>query len=129
MTQRTARISLDAEGMGAVEVDGQDISRTVRGLTLSAEVNHLPRLILDLRLFTSEVEGQAQVHIPADTAATLVALGWTPPDDGQPVDLTHPSRHDQIIKIVKAEARRDPNWFRTLLRREERIQGSPLGRL
>lgn len=124
---RTARISMDAQGMGTVEVDGNDISRTVRGLTLTTEAGHLPRLVLDLLVFTSEADGEAQVHIPADTAATLVALGWTPPDDGQPVDLTDPKRHDQIIKIIKREQRRDPEWFLTLLRREARIQGTPLG--
>nr|WP_024067041.1 hypothetical protein [Streptomyces sp. F2]AHC28120.1 hypothetical protein pFP3.18c [Streptomyces sp. F2] len=86
MTEHAARIRLDAQGMGTVEVDGHDISPAVRGLTLSAKAGHLPRLVLDLLVFTGEIDGEAQVHIPDDTAATLVALGWTPPDDGQPVE-------------------------------------------
>lgn len=120
---RTARISLDATGGGTVEVDGHDISHTVRGLTLKSDVGSEPQLVLDLTIHTGEIDGQAHVHIPADTAATLVDLGWTPPDDGQPVDLTDPKRHDAIVKIIKAEQRRDPHWFRALLRREQRIHG------
>jgi hypothetical protein len=83
---RHARISLDALGRGTVEVDGHDISDAVRGFTLSGEVGHRPRLGLELCVYTSEADGDdVQVHIPDDTAAALVALGWTPPDDGQPV--------------------------------------------
>ena len=76
---RHARIRLDALGGGTVEVGGHDISDAVRGFTLTGEVGHMPRLGLDLRLFTSEVEGDVQVHIPDETTATLAALGWTPP--------------------------------------------------
>lgn len=126
---RTARISLDATGGGKVEIDGHDVSHTVRGLTVKAGAGCIPQLVLDLAIHTSEIDGQAHVHIPADTAATLVDLGWTPSDDGQPVDLTDPKRHDAIMKIIKREQRRDPDWFRTLLRREQRIQGGRPGQL
>lgn len=121
MTPRTARISLDATGGGNVGIDGHDVTDTVRGLTLKASVGCVPQLVLDLGIHTGEIDGQAHVHIPADTAATLVHLGWTPPDDGQPVDLTDPKRHDAMIKIIKREQRRNPNWFRELLRRQDRI--------
>lgn len=123
---RTASISLDALGMGTVKVDGHDISDSVRGLTLSARAGHVSSLVLDLRVDADEFSGEAHVYIPAETAATLVALGWTPPDDDQPVDLTDPKRHDQIIRIIRAEAARDPNWLRILLRREPR-RGSSFG--
>lgn len=76
---RHARIRVDALGGGTVEVGGHDISDAVRGFTLTGEVGHLPRLDLDLRVFTIETEGDAQVHIPDDTAAALATLGWTPP--------------------------------------------------
>lgn len=76
---RHARVRLDAHGTGAVEVDGHDVTSSVRGLTLTAEAGCLPHLVLDLLVFTSEAEGEAQVRIPDDTAAALVALGWTPP--------------------------------------------------
>ena len=120
---RAARISLDATGCGKIEIDGHDVADTVHGLTLKSEVGHVPQLVLDLVIHTGDIDGQAHVNIPADTAAALVDLGWTPPDDGQPVDLTDPKRHDTIMKIIKREQRRDPEWFRTLLRREQRIQG------
>jgi len=120
---RTTRISLDATSGGNVEIDGHDVTDTVHGLTLKSKVGHVPQLLLDLVIHTSEIDGQAHVHIPADTAATLVHLGWTPPDDGQPVDLTDRKHHDTMIKIIKCEARRDPDWFRTLLRHQTRIEG------
>ncbi|MDX3024059.1 hypothetical protein [Streptomyces acidiscabies] len=119
----TARIALDGPGRAAIGIDGQDVSKAVTGFTFTGAVGDDHRLTLDLRLPATEVEGQAHVHIPAATAALLVDLGWTPPHDGQPVDLTHPSRHDQIINIIKVEARRDPDWLRTLLRRQERLDG------
>ena len=125
MADRTARIRLTAPDLGAVEINGQDVSRAVVGFRLEGQAGYQHRLTLDLLLAVAEVDGHVVTDVPADTAALLVDLGWTPPDDGQPVDLTDPKRHDQIIKIIKAEARRDPNWFLTLLRREERKQGSP----
>lgn len=122
---RTTRIRLGTPGLATIEIDGQDVSKGCVGFRLDGRVGERHRLTLDLHLDTGEAEGQAVVHIPADTAATLVTLGWTPPDDEQPVDLTDTKRHDQIIKIIRAEARRDPDWFRNLLRREERIHGGP----
>jgi hypothetical protein len=120
---RTARIRLGEPGLATVEIDGQDVSDAVRAFTVTGHVGHRHQLTLDLLIDTGDVEGELQAHIPAATAALLVTLGWTPPDDGQPVDLTAPERHDAMIKIIKREVRRDPDWFRTLLRREERING------
>jgi hypothetical protein len=118
---RNAHIRLGEPGLAAIEIDGQDISDTTRGFTLNAQVGHVPQLVVDLQIHVGEIDGQdVDVHVPADTAATLVALGWTPPDDGQPVELTDPKRHDAMVKIIKAETRRDPNWLRTLLRRDAR---------
>lgn len=122
---RNAHIRLGEPGRATIEIDGQDVSRAVVGFRLDGHVDEAHRLTLDLRLATGEADGEVVVDIPAATAALLVDLGWTPPDDGQPVDLADPKRHDQIIKIIKVEARRDPDWFRTLLRREDRRQGRP----
>jgi hypothetical protein len=129
MTQHTAHIRLGEPGRATIEIDGQDVTDACLGFRLDGRVDHAHQLTLDLIIETGDAEAEARVHIPAATAGTLVALGWTPPDDGQPVDFTHAARHDQIIKVIKTEARRDPNWFLTLLRREERIQGrTPLHR-
>lgn len=126
---RTARISLDATGGGKIEIDGHDVTNTVRGLTLTAGAGCIPQLVLDLAIHTGEIDGEADVHIPADTAATLVDLGWTPPDDGQPVDLTDPKRHDAMIKIINREQRRNPNWVRELLRRQGHIDRGANGQV
>ena len=120
---RTARIRLGDPGLAAIEIDGQDVSDAVRGFTLTGEVGHRHQLTLYLLIDTAVVEGDVQAHIPAATAGLLVALGWTPPDDGQRVDLTARERHDAVIKIIKREARLNPDWFRTLLRHEDRVQG------
>ncbi|MBK3625931.1 hypothetical protein JHN59_13970 [Streptomyces sp. MBT49] len=124
MADRAARIVLAEPGRATIEIDGHDISSAVIGFTLRGQVGYRHQLTLDVLLDTGEADGDAQVQIPAATAALLVDLGWTPPDDGQPVDLTDPKRHDQIIRIIKREQRRDPHWFLTLLRREERVQGT-----
>lgn len=125
---RTARIRLTEPDLATIEIGGQDVSDAVTGYRIDGRVGQRHQLTLDLLVEAGDIDGQAHVHIPAATAGLLLALGWTPPDDGQPVDLTDPKRHDQIIKVIKAEARRDPDWFRTLLRREERTQGGPRGR-
>ncbi|MDX2692946.1 hypothetical protein [Streptomyces ipomoeae] len=78
----TARIRLDATGRGTIEVDGQNLSHATRGLSLHATVDARPQLLLDLRIDTSEINAEdIDIHIPADTAAALVALGWTPPSE------------------------------------------------
>ncbi|MFI2437418.1 hypothetical protein [Streptomyces sp. NPDC018693] len=123
MTDRTARIRLGAPGLATIEIDGQDVSKAVRGFRLDGHVGQRHQLTLDLLIQAGDVDGHTDVHIPAATAALLLTLGWTPPDGGQPLDLTHPSRHDAMIQIIKREARRDPDWFRTLLRREGRPPG------
>lgn len=76
----TARIRLDADGRGTVEVDGQDLSHATRGLSLHASVDARPQLLLDLRIDTSEITAEdIDIHIPAASYSALVALGWTPP--------------------------------------------------
>ncbi|MFU0241676.1 hypothetical protein ACKI1J_38800 [Streptomyces scabiei] len=78
---RHARIRVDAVGGGTIEVGGHDISNAVRGFTLTSEVGHMPGILLDLLVFTgeTEVQGDVKVHVPDETTAALVALGWTPP--------------------------------------------------
>lgn len=114
---------------GRVVVDGQDITSAVRSLSIHAEPGAaFPRAVLDLNIIdaTAFSSPDTELLLPDAVAATLVALGWTPPEEGQPVDLTAPERHDQMIKIIRREARRDPDWFRNLLRRQTRMDGNPL---
>jgi hypothetical protein len=123
MADRNVCIRLGDLDRATVELDGQDVTDAVRGFRLDALIDHRHQLNLDLLVHTGEVDGRAQVHVSPTTAAVLVALGWTPPPDGQPVDLTAPERHDAVIKVIKREARRDPDWFRTLLNRQARAEG------
>lgn len=76
---------LDARpGHGTVRVDGTDISSSITGVTVEARVNDVPRVTLDLRVFeTARSDGQAEIIIPDPTRETLIALGWTPPEDNE----------------------------------------------
>jgi hypothetical protein len=81
---RNAHIELGAIGCGSVTVDGVPL-RGVRALSLDAGVGERPVLRLELAVYDISTVAAALIHIPEDTAATLVALGWTPPP-GQPVE-------------------------------------------
>lgn len=63
-----------------IVIDGRDVSRACRGYTLRAEVGCLPELTLDLVVIRpGDIDGEAEVIVPGETATALVALGWTPP--------------------------------------------------
>ncbi|MFJ3097361.1 hypothetical protein [Streptomyces hydrogenans] len=81
---RNARIELNALGMGSIEVDGV-LLKGIRALSLDSAVGDRPVLRLELAVHDISTTAETLIHIPDDTAATLVALGWTPPP-GQPVD-------------------------------------------
>ncbi|MFE0651349.1 hypothetical protein ACFVZH_22450 [Streptomyces sp. NPDC059534] len=81
---RNARIELNAIGDGQIQVDGVPL-RGVRALSLDASLGERPVLRLELAVHDISTLAETAIHIPDDTAATLVALGWTPPP-GQPVE-------------------------------------------
>lgn len=85
---RTARIELNGFGMGSIEVDGVPL-KGVRSLSLDSTVGDRPVLRLELAVHDVSSVAETCIHIPDHTAATLVALGWTPPP-GQPVDEEAP---------------------------------------
>lgn len=63
-----------------VTLDGDDISRLVRSVSIDAEAGHIPSVRLELAVF--EIESAAEgtkVHIASGTEDLLVRLGWTPP--------------------------------------------------
>lgn len=65
-----------------VRIDG-NLLDCVRGFTLTADVDSLPRLELDLLMFEdTPLSGEATVIVPQSTHDALVALGWTPPAEG-----------------------------------------------
>ena len=75
-----AKLKLDA-GCGAIEVNGQDVSSAVQRVHVTGAAGSLPRVVLELVTFDTEVDGEMVVRIPAETRAALIALGWTPPED------------------------------------------------
>lgn len=67
-------------GGGLVKVDGVDISHSVRGLTLEASVNALPRVTLELSVIdATTVGGDCEILIASETRELLLRAGWTPP--------------------------------------------------
>lgn len=82
------RVAIDARNPAnvTITVDGHDISKAVRGYVLSHERPGVePVLLLDILApsHRTTFAGQtAVVELPDATREALVALGWTPPADG-----------------------------------------------
>lgn len=64
-----------------VELDGQDISSTLTGLTFRIGLDDRPTAVLDVVLWdlSTAVENPKLV-VPEATHKLLVRLGWTPPE-------------------------------------------------
>lgn len=77
---RTAKLHLHPDGTGTVELDGRELSG-VRGLTLNAGVDQTPTLALSLLIDEVTTETETRVVMPERTRETLIALGWTPPEE------------------------------------------------
>ncbi|WP_030928486.1 hypothetical protein [Streptomyces sp. NRRL B-24720] len=73
------RIEVGGHGTGSIVVGDSDLSRAVRSFTLDSEVGCRPVLCLELLVHDVSTLSQADIYIPEDTAAALVALGWSPP--------------------------------------------------
>jgi hypothetical protein len=76
-----SKIKIWADGpRGGIELDGEDISKTVRGLDVSLRVGSIPEVSLDLLVFELEAEaGKTRVHIVPAVRDLLIAAGWQPP--------------------------------------------------
>lgn len=68
-----------------VDLDGQDISRALRGVTIRCAANERPSVDLDLKLDAIEVtrlavrDPEILLSLSDDVRDALIALGWTPP--------------------------------------------------
>jgi hypothetical protein len=81
---RNVKLKLGIDGRGHLHVDGHDLSKATRGVSLQGGADQIPQLTIDLIVFDAEVEIEGAVtHIPAATVDALVTLGWTPPGDGE----------------------------------------------
>lgn len=79
------RVQITHDGpYGKIVVDGTDISDAVRAVTTEGSFGNVAKVTLDLDVIdvTTLDAKDTEVYIPEATAAALVALGWTPPDDG-----------------------------------------------
>lgn len=66
-----------------VHLDGVDITHAFRGVKVTVGVGHLPVAELDVLLFEFDtVTEGTTVHLPEATRTALLALGWTPPEEG-----------------------------------------------
>lgn len=64
-----------------VELDGQDVSSTLTGLTFRIGLDDLPTAVLDVVLWDlSTTVENPKVVVPEATHKLLVQLGWTPPE-------------------------------------------------
>lgn len=63
-----------------VKVDGHDITRAVAAIGFNARVGEKTSLTLDLAIQKGvSFVGEARVRVSDETAAAMLALGWTPP--------------------------------------------------
>jgi hypothetical protein len=80
-----SQLTVASTGMKAkVELDGQDISSALRGLSVRYDAQEIPTAVLDVMVHHAGEISADGVHvvIPAATADLLVQLGWTPPPSG-----------------------------------------------
>jgi len=75
-----ARVDLQSNGTGRVEVDGVDVSKQVKALTLSASAGQQSELVLHFVLGGVAVSGEIDVVVDDETRWALVVLGWMPPE-------------------------------------------------
>lgn len=67
----------------SIEVDGNDISKAVTGLTIHAQAGDITRVELQMVVIRDgDIEAEnAQVYISQPTVDALIALGWKPPEE------------------------------------------------
>ena len=92
------RLAITAQAPGersTITIDGHDISNALTGLTLEIGVGKVPTATLDLLLIdtTEYQDAETRILIPEATRDTLVALGWTPPEQS---DTAKPSPMDDV---------------------------------
>jgi hypothetical protein len=65
---------------GRIELDGQDISKYVRSVTVTATAGEFTKASLDLSPVAVRVQGkEIQTVVSSELEEILEALGWTPP--------------------------------------------------
>ncbi|MFF6836019.1 hypothetical protein ACFY84_29940 [Streptomyces sp. NPDC012438] len=127
---RTVRIALGGPGRGTVEVGGADISHAVRAVHFDAVAGALPKVELELSVHDVSTQAEAQVYVPEETEAALIAMGWTPPPSeghrGMALVLQDPANRDAVTEVLRHAARVGEPWFTDLINRWHRIESGRL---
>lgn len=76
-------VRLQQNGVGAIAVNGHDISNAVTGLTIGAGPGQAPYVQMTLRGVV-DLTTPARIELPPETVQALQTLGWTPPTDHAP---------------------------------------------
>jgi hypothetical protein len=107
-----------------VEIDGKPLHITEIDLHLDAR--SLPRATVTPDIWEPDVETEAIVQVPGHTRDTLIALGWTPPeDDGRKPEMSD-AEFDRRLTVWM---RVNPGEMHRWLAKRARIHGGqPIGR-
>jgi hypothetical protein len=66
----------------AITIDGHDITKAARGVTIHSQVNQIATIVVDMPVIeTTRVSGEAKLIIDPAVRETLIRWGWTPPAD------------------------------------------------
>lgn len=87
MTEDLHHVEIELNGrQGKVVLGGRDITPAVRSISLSADGEDLPELVLELNAFITEARGEftPRLYLPDEVRGALIALGWTPPENEDP---------------------------------------------
>lgn len=85
MTERKLTLSGGGPASYAVDLDGHDLSKGVRRLTIEVEAGNRPRVEMELTVHAIEVteigvkDSHFEVSMPDEAREALITLGWTPP--------------------------------------------------
>lgn len=80
MSKASVKIENYGGPLTKVTVNGLDISNCTTSYNLDQRANDLPHLTIALQMPIT-FEGAAEVAIPDQTRAALIALGWTAPPE------------------------------------------------
>lgn len=74
-----AKLNLHKVG-GTVEIDGHDITKAVRSVTVSAAAGEPSVMTLEMAVWeAAEIDGEVTVEVPDAVRDALLKVGWTAP--------------------------------------------------
>lgn len=80
MSRQHVKITSTGKG-GRIEVDGEDVSSGLSGVSVRLDPRELAEVEFHLHLPTVEIDGEYEVRMADATWDTLRSLGWTSPEE------------------------------------------------